>query len=375
MEASLRAKTFEKCVETLSNSEAVIEGNRCLECGCDAVHTCSLLDNIKDYEIDTSKEYLSEHRRVVVDDHEFIERDSDKCIQCSLCIRVCSDVIGVEALGLIDRGFEAFVAPEFNRKLSDSSCVSCGACIEICPTGALKEKLTLKKDVPLPYTEVDSYCTKCDVACEVTYHLRGEEIYKVTPRNETGVLCVDGKFKFEHLNVEPIERNVHALDLQNVAFLISPVLGNEELDELKQYAKTVNGKVFTTLHEANRNCETIVTKKELVDKVINGEKRPINTLGGRTLLPVDTLKEHQEVFDALVTIGIEDLDFEFGGKVIAMDDKETTLSKEADMFIPLTNVVYTNQTITRGNCDIINLKKVGNRTHKSNIEKVKEIFN
>ena len=374
MIADKRAKTFEKIVETLSVEDAIYEGNRCLECGCDAVHTCTLLENIKTYEVDTSKEYESEHRRVVIKDHQFIERDADKCVQCSLCIRICSDVIGVEALGLVNRGFEAFVAPEFNQPLSQSSCVSCGACIEVCPTGALREKLTDKKDIPLPYTEYESHCTKCDVACEVTYHLRDNLIYKVTPRNETGIICSEGKFGFEHLNTIFDYNVIGKIANDKVAILVNPVIGHEELDHLKILAKRIDAKIFTTRPEAEKNAEKFSTKIELIDKVINGSKRPINTIGTRTLAPKTDLVNSIDEFKTLITIGVDELEFDFNGLTVAMDDKETAITQKADIFVPLTNIVHLGQTITRGNCELIKVKKIGTLKSMTNVDKIRDLF-
>ena len=66
-----------------------------------------------------------------------IVRDPNKCILCGNCVRVCSEVQGVGVLGFAHRGTDAEVTPAFNKKLSETQCVSCGQCRVFCPTGAL----------------------------------------------------------------------------------------------------------------------------------------------------------------------------------------------------------------------------------------------
>ena len=66
-----------------------------------------------------------------------IVRDPNKCILCGNCVRVCSEIQGVGVLGFAHRGTDAEVIPAFNKKLSQTHCVSCGQCRVYCPTGAL----------------------------------------------------------------------------------------------------------------------------------------------------------------------------------------------------------------------------------------------
>ena len=66
-----------------------------------------------------------------------IVRDPNKCILCGNCVRVCSEIQGVGVLGFAHRGTDAEVTPAFNKKLSQTQCVSCGQCRVFCPTGAL----------------------------------------------------------------------------------------------------------------------------------------------------------------------------------------------------------------------------------------------
>jgi len=66
-------------------------------------------------------------------------RDPDKCILCGRCVRMCEEIQGVSAIDFIHRGSRALVGTAYNRGLNLSSCVNCGQCILVCPTGALTE--------------------------------------------------------------------------------------------------------------------------------------------------------------------------------------------------------------------------------------------
>lgn len=69
-----------------------------------------------------------------------IVRDPNKCIQCSRCIRVCSEIQAVGAIEYINRGGRTQVLTFFNKGLNNVECTTCGQCILACPTGALREK-------------------------------------------------------------------------------------------------------------------------------------------------------------------------------------------------------------------------------------------
>ncbi len=68
-----------------------------------------------------------------------IIRDPAKCILCGRCVRMCEEIQGVAAIDFIGRGSRARVAPAFDEGINVSSCVNCGQCIVVCPTGALTE--------------------------------------------------------------------------------------------------------------------------------------------------------------------------------------------------------------------------------------------
>lgn len=68
------------------------------------------------------------------------EHDLNKCILCGRCVRACYELRGVGVLSFIKRGKETYIGTAFDRSLADASCRFCGACVEVCPTGALKDK-------------------------------------------------------------------------------------------------------------------------------------------------------------------------------------------------------------------------------------------
>ncbi|WP_425458828.1 formate dehydrogenase subunit alpha [Ahrensia kielensis] len=125
--------------------------------------------------------------------------DPAKCIVCSRCVRACEEVQGTFALTIEGRGFDSRVS--FGAKTDNamaSDCVSCGACVQACPTATLQEKSVI--ELGTPERSVITTCAYCGVGCSFKAELNGDELVRMTPykhgKANRGHSCVKGRFAY-----------------------------------------------------------------------------------------------------------------------------------------------------------------------------------
>ena len=147
-----------------------------------------------------------EARAKVVQDlsHPAIAVNLDACIQCTRCLRACRDEQVNDVIGLAFRGDHAKIVFDMDDPMGASTCVACGECVQACPTGALASVLRPSalmpaRDVALavPDKQVESVCPYCGVGCQLTYHVKDNEILFVEGRDgpaNQGRLCVKGRY-------------------------------------------------------------------------------------------------------------------------------------------------------------------------------------
>ncbi|MBN2173649.1 MAG: molybdopterin-dependent oxidoreductase, partial [Bacteroidales bacterium] len=186
-----------------SEEVAIHETQRCMECGCSEYFTCDLKKHSTEYNAEQGK-YKGEFKEYEVDfRHPFIEIDNNKCILCSRCVRICRDVVGANALGLVNRGFDTYVAPSMGDKLQDTFCESCGLCISTCPTGAITENVLFKPG-PVKLEKVETVCNYCSIGCKVELNHKNGFVMNVTGAeglvNKDGNLCRFPKFGYNYIN-------------------------------------------------------------------------------------------------------------------------------------------------------------------------------
>lgn len=182
--AAERKNNFDEVCLGYTEEDAKAEASRCLECGCKEYYKCKLLSVAQRYDIHPERFKGEMPQKYTADSNEFIERNSAKCILCGLCVRSCKEVMNISAIGLLGRGFKTEVAPAFNLPLDQTKCTNCGLCVELCPTGALTEKSSLKKQVPLKEEYSKETVTIDGEQAEVLVSRYDGKIIRVIPNDE-----------------------------------------------------------------------------------------------------------------------------------------------------------------------------------------------
>ena len=253
-----RRGSFEEVSLGFEPEDNVHECDRCLSCGCVRYDDCKLRLYGEEYGVDMEKfkGYVRKHK--VDDRHPYISYDPNKCVLCARCVRTCDRVLPISALGLVNRGFRTEMRPAMNDPLVATSCVSCGNCIDACPTGALTVKYPFPGRACLESEKVASHCGFCSLGCGITVNRFGSGRYYISSSGEPGdYLCRYGRFGPELFIKQdrfrtPVEKDGYSYKPvsfqdaytkiagsmkdaaeeygpENVAVFVSPELTNEEL--------------------------------------------------------------------------------------------------------------------------------------------------
>ncbi len=251
-----RKTNFKEVNFGFSEEQAKSEANRCLECGCHDYFECKLISYANDYDVKPSRFAGEKHNRNQENANDLIARNTDKCILCGLCVRVCEEVIGKSAIGLINRGFNTLVEPELSKPLKETDCIACGQCVALCPTGALREKTSFAKSVPVKENSVESICTRCNNLCSVDYRYIGSTVTRALPVGN-GIICKGGRFSVLSQPTKNEISDLSVLHNKNFAIVIGGDVSTETAYILKKYAEENNAEIFTTAKETEANCYAI----------------------------------------------------------------------------------------------------------------------
>ena len=201
-------------------------------------------------------------------DDPFYDRDYNVCILCGRCVRMCQEVRGTSVLAFTYRGPKAKISPAFGRSHAEAGCEFCGACVDVCPTGALADKAS--KWEGKPDGSLVSTCPFCAIGCQIElYHKNGRLTgarAHLDPEVNDGQLCVKGRFclpevthHFERARrpmlrkgryfrevswKEALERTAGELKgiaPEDIVMLVSPDLSNESLFAAQKFARECIG--------------------------------------------------------------------------------------------------------------------------------------
>jgi len=167
---------------------------------CDKGGECKLQDLVYEYELTDNRFSDEKFDNSIDSTSHLVERNTNRCVLCGMCARNCEEVVGVSAISFVNRGFSTVIGTNFERELN---CEFCGGCINICPVGALTDRLFKFKARTWDLKNVNTICSYCGTGCTLTLGVKDNRICRVVGDDTAGVnqgrLCSKGRFGYRYV--------------------------------------------------------------------------------------------------------------------------------------------------------------------------------
>ncbi len=326
--------------------------DRCVTCPKN--ERCELKDTVRFLGMDLESPLEYKYRNLPVDTGDpFYDRDYNLCIVCGRCVRICEEVRGDNAITFTERAGQALVGTSFGTSLLESGCEFCGACLDVCPVGALVES---EHKWEKPQRVERTICPHCPVGCQLNLEVNafGKLVRSVPEINapaNRGQACFKGKFGLEFVNrKERLKKPLVRRDgeLQEASW-------DEALDYVADRLTQYRGGAFALLTSPNSTNEEHYLAQKFARKVMGtnnvnqtSNTRPglvqalIETVGyGAATNPIWELEEARciLVFNANLTeehnvLGVPiKRAVKTGARLIVIDPREVELTRYAHLWL------------------------------------------
>ena len=327
--------------------------DRCVTCPKN--ERCELKDTTRFHPQGMVSPLTYQYRTLQIETKDpFYDRDYNLCIVCARCTRSCDELRGDVAIGMTERAGQVLVGTVMGESLLESGCEFCGACIDVCPVGALTET---QYKWERPSRVEQSICGECPAGCTMTYEVNNwEKIVRAIPELNSpanlGQACFKGKFGFDYVNDKrrikaPMIRVNDALvettweeaikfaaegiarfKGDSFALMASPRSTNEELFVAQKFTRIAMG--TNNIDVASNNSPGIVEGFQDVFGYFAGTMNVWDLLNSKVVMVVSAnLTEEQN----LLAIPIKRAVRAGTQKLIVIDSREVELTRYADLWI------------------------------------------
>lgn len=170
----------------------------CSESGNSEDVECELQNLAYRYQLDSWKFAPNTQKRWPVDaSRSHFVMDHNRCIMCRRCVRACNEIVANHTLGIRGRGARTMIIADDDVPFGESSCVSCGTCLQVCPTGALIDRRSAFMGHGPAMERTKTTCMACPVGCGIKAVTRSNVLHRIEGDWDAangGLICVDGRF-------------------------------------------------------------------------------------------------------------------------------------------------------------------------------------
>jgi len=130
---------------------------------------------------------------------EYFTFDHNRCVLCRRCARACAELVANHTLSVHDRGIHSLISADLNVPMGESSCIECGTCLQVCPTGALMDLKSAYRGREENVDHTKSTCVGCSIGCSIDVVSRANHLVRIEGdwdgEVNSGLLCVAGRFE------------------------------------------------------------------------------------------------------------------------------------------------------------------------------------
>ena len=206
--------------------------------------------------------------------HPYFVLDNNRCILCRRCVRACAEMAGNFTLSVAERGAKSMIVADTDIPLGESTCIKCGSCVQVCPTGALIDRTSAYQSHDKNLQEIKSVCVGCSVGCSIKIMVRDNRIVRIEGDWDGavnhGVMCEHGRYHESNENrvrlTSPLMKKNGKLELvswdealnavqekmakESIAALASTRLSAETLAAFKDlFESKLHSKLVTSIEE------------------------------------------------------------------------------------------------------------------------------
>ena len=291
---------------------------------CVSSGDCELQSLAYKYQMDNARYPYSWPALPVDPVNDYLVIDHNRCILCGRCIRTCDEIVGVHTLDFGYRGWKDMVIADLNQPLGKSSCISCGACFQVCPTGAIFSKSSAYKGRPEECQKISSVCQICGVGCKIEALVKDNRLIRIDSpdlASNRGILCHKGRFttldrKHERINTALVRNSHGKLEPSPLSEAINTAA--KKLTELKarygnnSIAGIASSQASNESLKAFKEFITVTIGSKLIDTIDGDIYRTIiqgiNTYHDKARLDIETSIEEILKADCILVAGANPLE-------------------------------------------------------------------